>query len=758
MSEPVEQTKGSPPEQNRPEKELPLDTRILSDAVIELNISRKNVAIYPPGHVQITQSIERAYEVLLKLFAIRTEMTFGVAKDTLFVGQDYLDRKNPVYRDFALSLNAQGIAAVTFSRGLDLAELERFHRIITTKPQDVTAAGGIARVVASMDMPHIQVVPIDYGSFHLTEEAELSHAHARPAEGVGPGLWGDFVSHLAAGTIAMPGQDRGISLKDAEQIDPAELARLLNERRLDPSLALESYDRIITSHVRVRAEQKSLTRSQSETLRSMNDLLKDLHPDLRKQFLSVTFQRTAEASPAVTEEVMGGLTDNMVLEMLQQASSEGREISPTLTGLLQKLAGTGVHAADRSAPKAAPTAGPMPDASLSPEQFQSLFDREQYESYVSGEYEDTLKRLASGQAGMAAAAGAFPIEEYLATLTDERLDYQIGRVLLGFIDEDIEDEDYGEFLKKVVSNLPELVKTEQFALLHDSFETLRLHVREKRSIAVRSMAEIALRGFKDPAFITSVVEGFMLCQSKERSRAAAHFLLALGKEALPPLFDLYAQEDAPGGKRSLFDLLCRFGNAAVDEALARLGNKRPAVVRNLVMLVRWQGDRTAASQLRPLLKHKDQSVRIEVITALLRFRDPAAVPVLRSEIRSSDPDASALAMALAGQFRVYDAVGDILGKLKKVILFESDYQENEDIIRVLGEIGDARSLPELERMARANWPLFPKSRQRMKAVLFESLERYPRSAVTTLLSIGEQTGDPRVLRACTRLKEGKSRA
>jgi hypothetical protein len=84
------------------------------------------VGIYPPGHIQITKSIDRAYEILQKLFEIRSEMTFGVAKDTLLVGQDYLDRKNPVYRDFALSMNQQSIASVTFISGLEKNELVEF--------------------------------------------------------------------------------------------------------------------------------------------------------------------------------------------------------------------------------------------------------------------------------------------------------------------------------------------------------------------------------------------------------------------------------------------------------------------------------------------------------------------------------------------------------------------------------------------------------------------------------------------------------
>src|SRR3990172_9519278 len=178
------------------EQEIPLDTRLLSEAVIELNISRKNVSIYPPGHIQITKSIDRAYQMLQRMFEIRQEMTLGVAKDTLLVGQDYLDQKNPVYRDFALSLNQQEIAAVTFVQGLGKDELVRFHRILTTKPEEIRAAGGIGKVMADADIPHIKIHAIDYGSFHVTEEREIMKSQAAGGTGEKPavGLWQDFVT------------------------------------------------------------------------------------------------------------------------------------------------------------------------------------------------------------------------------------------------------------------------------------------------------------------------------------------------------------------------------------------------------------------------------------------------------------------------------------------------------------------------------------------------------------------------------------
>ncbi|NTW68129.1 MAG: hypothetical protein HGB21_17740, partial [Nitrospirae bacterium] len=429
-----------PPKPQAPEREVPIDTRLLSDAVIELNISRKNVSIYPPGHLQITKSIDRAFEVLMKMFEIRQEMTLGIAKDTLFVGQNYLDQRNPVYRDFALSLNQQGIAAVTFLRGLDRAELERFHRIITAKQEEIEALGGIAKVVENAGIPHIRVMAIDYASFHLTEEKEIFKADPKAGEKAGDkpsgGVWQDFVSLLSTGTLATGGD--GVSLKDSAQIDPVELARLLNERKLDPGAAVQSYDRIISSYVRTSAESKQLTKEQSETIANLNKLLKDLHPDIRKQFLSTAFKNVSEnASSLGSEEVLGGLGDDMIIDMLRQASSEGREISPTLTGLLGKLASVrdrsaSSHPGGGTAAKgasAAGTAGKRPaggsvdgtpsgtgsgtsakgkdgaEPEILPEHMAKLFDREQYETYVEKEYDDILKNVSERAEAMAATAG-----------------------------------------------------------------------------------------------------------------------------------------------------------------------------------------------------------------------------------------------------------------------------------------------------------------------------------------------------------------
>ena len=640
--------------------ELPIDTRLLSETVIELNISRKNVSIYPPGHIQITRSIDRAFEILQKLFEIRSEMTLGVAKDTLLVGHDYLDQRNPVYRDFALSMNQQGIAAVTFVRGLDKEQLIRFHRIISTKPEDIVTMGGIEKVMINAAVPNIRVQAIDFDSLHLTEEAEIfkpqvktvergSKSREKAALGAagaraGAGIWQDFVSHLASGTIAGQGQG-GVSLKDAEQIDPSELAKLLNERKLDPGAAIQSYDRTISSYMRGAAE-KQLTSEQSVTLASLNNLLKDLNPELRKQFLSVAFNRVSDnAQSPVAEEVVGGFTDDMVIEMLGQANAEGKQISPTLAGLVQRLSMAKPHAAPASQAASAgvqeKAAGGLVVPAMQPEHMQKLFDREAYEQYVSKDYDALLKNLS---VDVGPKLEGFPIDEYVKTLEDAHLDFQIGRALLAFMEEKLDEEDYREFAGKLITIVPQFLETGNFELLWDISETLRRHGTDKPVKGIRESAIEARKIFLDADFRAKALNAFELWM-RDKGPEAAGLILSLGPETIPGLVDIFSKDETVGGRRVVFNLLCQFGDKAVLEAQTRLRDPRPYFVKNLLMLIRRVGTPSSIPYVKQLLRHKDQTVRMEALSTLLKFKDPGAIKLLREALRAEDPDVASQAVS-----------------------------------------------------------------------------------------------------------------
>jgi hypothetical protein len=679
-------------------------------------------------------------------------MTLGVARDTLLVGQDYFDRKNPVYRDFALNLSQRQIAAVTFINGLEKDELVRFHRILTTRPEDIDTSGGITRVMDEAVIPHIRVLAIDYGSFQVTEEQEIFKAPAKTGgvEQSGSHLWQDFVTHLSAGTLAGAGQ--GVSLKDAEQIDPAELARLLNERKMDAGAAIESYDQIISTYVRGSAEKKQLTREQSTTFTKMNALVKELHPELRKQFLSVAFKNVAERTeaPAEAEAVLGGFTDDMVIEMLGQASAEGREISPTLAGLVNRLSRAQTDAAaEQQDGKGKQSAKGFTGLAFNPEHMQKLFGREKYEEYVEDDYQEMLRRFAEGPPS---AIAPFPLEDHLQSVEDEHLDFQIGRALLAFLEENIDEDDYREFAQKIVAIMPQFLDTGNFEMLWDILETLRRHSTDKSVKGIREIAEESRKIFFTPDFITKALSAFDRW-IREKGQAASGLIQALGPDTVPGLMDIYCNDESPGGRRVLFHLLCIFGESSVREAQKRLRDPRPNTVRNLLMLIGRAGGAASIPHVKPLLKHRDPTIRLEALNTLLKLKAPEAAQFLRKAIHDNDPDIAFKAVALAGQYRVAAVTEDVLSKIKRVILFETDYVENEELIAALGNIGDARAIPELEKLARASWSIYPRSLMHMKETIYQSLARYPREKLAGLLKIGEEIKNDAIRRACSQLTE-----
>ena len=149
-------------------EKIPIDSRLLSDAIIELNISRRNVSIFPKDHPSVEKSLGRAFEFLQKLFEFRAEITLAVAKDTLIIDDFFLDKKNPVYREFALQLSKMNITYVTFLTGLTKEELYEFHHIISGKIGE-TSPQEVQEMFREKNMIHLKAGFIDYDAFSFEE-------------------------------------------------------------------------------------------------------------------------------------------------------------------------------------------------------------------------------------------------------------------------------------------------------------------------------------------------------------------------------------------------------------------------------------------------------------------------------------------------------------------------------------------------------------------------------------------------------------
>ena len=217
-------------------EKIPLDAKLLSYAIIELNISRRNVAIYPKEHPLVERSLNNAFKFLKQLFELRPEITLAVAKDILIIDNYHLDKKNPVYREFALSLNKMNIAHVTFKTGITKDELYGFHSFLTEKTEDLTV-NNFNKIFKKYNLIHIGIGTVDYSKFSIEDRKPDHQTEKVP-------LWERFVYGLLEGKL----QSEKAS-DEIRNIPPEILSEILNKAS-NSVLKEEAYDKVITTYLR----------------------------------------------------------------------------------------------------------------------------------------------------------------------------------------------------------------------------------------------------------------------------------------------------------------------------------------------------------------------------------------------------------------------------------------------------------------------------------------------------------------------------
>lgn len=295
---------------------LPLDAKLLSEAVIELNISRRSVSLYPKEHPITRESLKRAYELLSKLFELRPDITLGIAKDTLVVDEYTLDKRNPVFKEFGLSLHERGIAAVGFQSGLTIDELYVFHELITSK--DELQGQTLVEAASKRGLKYITISPLDISRLQFLE-GQLRE------KGTGTVVLEDYVSGLLEGRLA-DADAEGVILMSP----PDEIAEILNEN-LKEDAPDETYDRVITAYLRKKGE-----RIRSDIFNKFISLIDNLNPELKKQFLKRSFSASRlEASEL--DQIIKDLTPEDLDRLIRIFEEQSSFIPDTLKNLMNKL-------------------------------------------------------------------------------------------------------------------------------------------------------------------------------------------------------------------------------------------------------------------------------------------------------------------------------------------------------------------------------------------------------------------------------------
>ncbi len=346
-------------------EKIPIDAKLLSDAVIELNISRRSVGLYPREHPITRESIERAYGFLCKLFEFRSAITLGVAKDALMIDDYVLDRKNPVFREFAMSLYNRGIAAITFYSGLQMDELLGLHELIVGKEDD--AGRDLAGLAAEKRLRFIKLVPFDV--------SKLGFAEGRRGKEGEIGLWENYIYGLVEGNLA-DADEEGVVFN----VPPEEIARFINnEVKGDPK---ETYDHVITGYLR----RKDNSGGRRELFNKFLSLVQNLRPEVKQQFLKRALSHPAMA-PGEIEALINDLTAADIEKMIRVFEEHTVNIPESVGNLLHKLRDVKGNVFDTL-----PDGQSFVDDIEIDESILALFREDHFKTFVPEDYRKELER------------------------------------------------------------------------------------------------------------------------------------------------------------------------------------------------------------------------------------------------------------------------------------------------------------------------------------------------------------------------------
>jgi len=706
------------------------DARLLKETLNRVNISRRNASIYPRGHPAVERSLRAAFDLLGKLMELKPEIVLAVAKDSLIFDEFVMEKKNPVYREFALTLSRMNIVSVTFVRGLTEDELYQFHVLLSGNVKDPEAYASLQESLQKLS--HIQIGLVGYRAFSFSEGTE---------EEPGPEghLWERYVYGLLEGTLQTEEASDDEVSKAMEEVPAEQLSGFLNDQ-ISGGIAEGACDRLVGAFMRKTPKKTFSVRG----IKKLIELLNGLNPELKKEFLSRAVKLLA-GEIAVTEKTLTELTADKALEIIRAMKKYDGAIPEQLEKLfdtLEKLHQQGIDDRFFSGRLI------MDDIVLSPE-FTGPVMGDKPEAAAGDEvYQKQIQQILLGDAP---AEAKEELKELRRECSDEHIEKEFNATVLEFLLPESSEEDYGYLVSLLKEQAEQFLWTGQYGEVIRIVRVLESNIAKNRF--TEKTAE-SLRYYRSGEFISKLVDSFRTVGRQMREEAL-QLCEYYDEGILPELFRALVEEESASVRRFLLGLITHFGDRAVPEAVKRLADNRWFVTRNMIFIISECGDEKAVSHIRPYCSHENPRVSFEAIKCLLRAGDGHALPAIRDHLKSEDREKREQTIALSGSFRVREIVPDLVTLLKKREVSSADFYAKIPLVRALGQIGDPDALEALRDILVARSFLFRGAVEKLKEEIYSSLRNYPHEKLTELVELGMKSKNDSIRKAALRLRAGR---
>lgn len=706
---------------------MPIDARLLSYAIIELNICRHNVGIYPKEHPAVDKSMDRALNFLRKLFEFRPEITFAIAKDLIIIDKYNLDKKNPVFKDFAINLCKMNVSYVTFKKGLSKDELYKFNLFLLQKTENFSVEK-INEDYKKYNFKYINVGFVDYRLFSSVREG--GHFDTQRSS-----LWEKYVQKLIEGKL-----NSGEVADEVREIPPDILATLINNKIKD--MKEETYDRVITAYLRSSTEN---TFSEHD-LKKVLKFIDSLAPELKKRFLSSTL-KTLTKEIDTTSKALTRFSSEEMLSLISTISEYRVNIPSSLVSLLDKLS---LNSHDEVETIYIDEEDLDADKILFSDDFSALLETNDEEMVKSKKADDIqLQSLMNYEAAELKTSHLIDFEnEFSEDIVDRRFNQIVIDLMSSSL---ISEKDYPTLIDILRNQTEYMLWTGEYKLMQHAIEVIKSN-RDRFS----QMSQNILEHFYSPAFITQLVKSFRML-GKEKRKEIFDICVYYDKEIIPYLIDALAEEDSMSIRRFLLDVLKQFGDKIVHETIKRLHDGRWFVKRNMLYLLGETDCREVIEYIRPYCRDENPKVSVAALKCLLNVGDTFAIDIIKEYLSSNERGKIEQAIVLSGSYKIKEVVSDLVNLLRKKAFPMVDLENKIPIIKALGEIGDPEAIDALSELVSTKSLFFVETVERIKEEIYKTLKNYPYQSIKDLVERGIKSKNNIIKEECIKIINTRTR-
>lgn len=635
--------------------------RDLSDFLIELSIALHKHAIYPAGHPTLAPSSDAVARHLRNLLAERNQLSLGVARGQLVIEGVATDPRHPVLRELADRLHSHHLGAVQFSTGVSWEEIDDALALLAQDADRMDEPLGLGPLPRLSQWPHVRLFPLTFDRLDLVDEGTGGEGGeaSQPGSGRTAQLW----VGLARAALA------GSEVKEEKPPEPQ--AFRLSEKAPEPAKAEDpvpepaavaqaieahergtAYDQVIVGYLlQIANELKTASGAGAASLRKrMSRLVSALDQGTLKRLIEMGGDLKQRRQFIL--DASQGMAMDAVLDLVRAASGEGAPISGAMLRMLTKMG----HHTERVPPgRRAAAEGEL---------------REQIGELVRGwaladpnpdGYGQALQRMAQAAPTLVAPEDADYIPEP-------------GRVLQMAAEADAT----GDGLDRAVD---QLVGQVRFGPILDVLDRAPADGAFTRAVADRAVTPSAVRTVLDVQPVDLQVLDRLVAR--------------LGAAAAEPLLGVLSESESRQLRRAILDRLIRLGEGVGPHLVARLGDERWYVLRNLLYLAGELPSVPVGLDPVAFRQHADARVRREAMHLL--FHDPKErTRAICTALGDAEPGLRRLALGHASESGCPEPAVPL------VVNLASDLDEESDVrvgaIRVLAAQRGKMALEALLRL------------------------------------------------------------